>query len=203
MHFKEAKRLSSSVNVTLSTPLWLYWAEIAIANEKLALGHRASRDIVSETKDAMVAISASAHAIDGFYGRFRDIVVPAEIREKWQINRERGKAAPRPNQLLETLKRGFKVKIEAWRSDFEWLFEVRNAAVHFEEASKDTAEHPGLGGGHTSQDRVTYSLEPAGRAISLMLDVLDNCTASPKPAAASACKAIREHVEALVRSRVL
>ena len=146
--------------------------------------------MVAETQAAMIAIAASGHALDGFYGKFR-YVVPETTRRLWSRNK-----TARSSQIFETLKAGFGAKIENLQTDLKWLFGLRDAAVHFEEKAQAPVVHPTAG--RTSADRVTYSLEPAERAVRFMLNVLDSCTRCPKAIAEDDAKSLRPFVEALL-----
>jgi hypothetical protein len=84
--------------------------------------------------------------------------------------------------ILETLKEGFEIRGDAgggrWARELEWLFDLRDAALHFKEAQQPTVPHPT--GTTTGAENVLYSLEPAERAVSLLLEVRDTCTAKPR-----------------------
>lgn len=94
-------------------PLWLYWAQIArqqaeearravhsdeyfdalnarLAGRDVPVPDEPDREGMAELKAAMVAIGASAHAIDGFYGSVKPLVLPPPSRAK------------RARQILET-----------------------------------------------------------------------------------------------------
>ncbi len=76
----------------------------------------------------MVAVSAAAHAIDGFYGDVDEhIPVSDALRATWKKN-----DTPRPSRILETLRAGFRVgnRTNEWPREFRWLAGLRDAAVH-------------------------------------------------------------------------
>jgi hypothetical protein len=182
-----------TVEVSIRSHFWLQWAEIALQHASEARSERElelgidrsipdpgnsfAHALGRETKAAMISISASAHAIDAWYGAIRDLVpLPAHLRTGWTNQKP-----PRPARILETLKLGFSLGKAGtnWVNEFAWLFEVRDAAVHFKESDRATAAHPT--GTHTSQENVTYSLEGAVRAVRFLHDVLSTSRRSPKP----------------------
>ena len=176
-----------------STLLWLLWSEIAATHCHLARSHRAAaltyrRDLTDEgqrfsdalwqeTKHAMLAITASAMAINGFYGSTSQFIsIPAATVASWNANRTK-----RSSVILETFKQGFKLQAKPtmWQGELEWLFDVRDAAAHSKEQLQDTVLHPtGVG---TASEYSTYCLESAERATILLLDLLQTCQENPKP----------------------
>ncbi len=186
-----------NVRVGGTTHLWLLWSEIAIAQHHVAQNYRAtaltarrdkldqgrlfSKALGQETRAAMVAVAAAAHAIDGFYGSSkRFITLPPNMTATWAAN-----GTKRSSRILETFKCGFALgsKGNTWPSEVRWLFDIRDAAVHFEEQTQDFVPHPT--GPETTCEHVTYSLESANRAVTLLLDVLSTCQANPRPQHAS------------------
>jgi hypothetical protein len=190
------------VTILVRTHLWLYWAEIAIDQEDLARQVRQRAIAVTprgegfadligqETRAALIAIAAASHALDALYGVVKEIVPPLGSGSRW-------------SKILETLKMGFVIGGSAgggrWASDFEWLFDLRDAAVHFKESQKPTIPHPT--GTNTGPENVLYSLEPAQRAVSFLLEVLDTCTRTPRPPLAAWAEAMRPTVEELEQRR--
>jgi hypothetical protein len=169
---------AEGATVLVTTHMWIWWAEIAIdheaearsARESAAAGRPLGLALSAETRAAMVAMSASAHALDAVYGAVKARLPAArEGDTRW-------------SNVLEMLKRGFEIRGDAgggrWAREFEWLFDVRDAAVHFKESQNPTEPHPL--GTRTGRENVTYSLEPAERAVLLMFEVLDVCTSSPR-----------------------
>lgn len=178
--------------IRIQTHLWLRWATIAkrFAGEARSArteleGEREKGQPLShmqqELEASMIAISAVAHTIDGLYGEIRDLAaVPQTTRDAW-----RAKRTPRESQILETLKIGFNVgrKSERWTAEFEWLFDLRDAALHHAPRSRDTVAHP-MGGTHVSPEYADYCCENAARAIALLTDVIETCITAPRPALA-------------------
>jgi hypothetical protein len=96
---------------------------------------------------------------------------------------ESGRA--RHRQILETLKLGFAVgaKMHGWVAEFEWLFDLRDAALHHTETFRVPIPHPRLPTNVAVENR-DYSLESAERAFRLLDDVLRKCLDHPKSATA-------------------
>jgi len=158
----------------IAVSLTMYWTMIAAQHAAEARGHAdgGSDDgdrMVSETLAAMVAVSASAHALDALYGSLSRIV-PTPARSN------------RRSIILETLKQGFGIgaKQHAWLPEFEWLFELRDGAVHHEEGARHTVPHPRLAV-HVGEEMAAYSAESAERAYALVVDVLRTCLENPEP----------------------
>jgi hypothetical protein len=178
------------VTVRMRSHFWLQWGEIAAQHLDEAKGEREIEEQIDrsipdpenpynaalgrETKAAMIAISASAHAIDAWFGAVAVLIDPA------RYDQPRSRGPRRRFEVLEMLKRGFTLRAKAhrWRDEIDWLFTIRDDAVHFKEADRDTALHPtGTG---TSAENVTYSVESATRAVELLRDVLETCRVTPK-----------------------
>ena len=83
--------------------------------------------------------------------------------------------------------------------DFEWLFNLRDAAVHHKETTGPPEPHPI--GVRTAAANVDYSLESASRAVDIVLDVLQLCVTSPRPATTAWAEAMRGGVDLLVARR--
>lgn len=65
-----------------------------------------------------------------------------------------------------------------WVAEFEWLFDLRDAAEHPEESPKPSIPHPL--GTNTAPEQVDYSMEIATRAVELALSVLRWCIDHPR-----------------------
>ena len=131
-------------SIQVRTHIWIWWAEIALAPEAVALEQRATAvtlgareeqfgvALTRESKASMIAIAACAHALDGVYGAVKEHV-HVQAASRWAT-------------VLETLKAGFVVRGSAgagvWARKFEWLFDLRDAAVHHKEAFAPPVRHP-------------------------------------------------------------
>ena len=188
--------------IHLSTPFWLYWSEISVESEHSAWLHRVAANsaspgpaMIEETKASMIALTGSAHALDAFCGKFADDIMPPKLLDNWRKGR-----GNRPRQIDHALRQGFDVSDQAWQDDIIWLFrDRRNPALHHAEKTNETVEHPL--GTRTAPEMVAYSAEATSRAVDLLLDVLDKCSAAPKPASAKMANGMRYQVEGLSQLR--
>jgi hypothetical protein len=178
-----------------SLPLWLSWLQIArrsaeaaeqtresdatvdalsarIAGEDRDLPHDPNAAGNEEMLNAMLAIAAAAHSLDGFYGAVVEHIKPPKSR------------ARRNRQILETFKLGFSVGNSAhdWLRELDWLFEVRDDIVHHGErlrpivVSRMTEETLVFAG----PESYNLSAQSARRAADLATSVITRCTANPK-----------------------
>jgi hypothetical protein len=169
--------------LTIRTHLWIAWAHIAIHHEQFAREARQRAEAAPSVGDAltqefhasMVSITAVGHCLDALFGAIADFAVPETTRRAWTKNRTR-----RRGPVLEAIKAGFDVGSHAngWASEFAWLWDLRDKAVHFDEESREPVPHPL--GSNTSPEQAMYSAEAATRAVDLLLDVLVTCTRSPR-----------------------
>jgi len=197
----EASATAESASIQTTTHLWLIWASIAV-NQGIAA--RRARDGALRASDSaevshwlrkefdasLVAVAASAHALDAFYG---STAVPQSLRDTWF-----GKRTKRHGKIREALKLLFKtgpVQTQ-WVTDFEWLFDLRDAAAHPEESPQQTVHHPL--GTNTAPEFVDYSMESAARAGDLMLAVLRWCTDNPRSSQPTALQWAAAHERDIV-----
>lgn len=180
---------SASLEISVGTPIWLHWLRIAKAQTTLA---RAGADrapapaqisvvveprpvgtITDEMYPAMVAIMATAHALDGLYDQIRGF---APSRQ--------GKGRPaRQRVILEAIKDCFKVgkHWQRWLVELDWLFALRDPAVHPMHKAGPTVVHPSAWG-NVAAEYADYSADNAERALKLLEDVLRTCVDNAKPA---------------------
>jgi len=180
--------------IQIRSRLFVFWSRIAVREEAASWRARreaeAARDndagaeiagfLQREQDAALVAICASAFALDAFYGDLNELqLVPRPLKATWRHNQ-----TPRHAQVLETLKHGFNVgqQSQAWSREFEWLFDLRDGSVHFEGHFAETVPHP-MGTG-ISADVAEFRPESATRAVDVMMAVLKTTTQNPKPATA-------------------
>ncbi len=184
----KAQARVNPVTLKIKSHFWIDWAEIAIENEAVARRARlelypkdASEGLRTEKHAGMIAVSASAHALDALYGELRDeIPLPIGWSTRGRREAEKGKGPPRHARILETLKLGFAVGKGAsqWPPQFKDLFDRRDAALHPREDFHEPVPHPA--GTNTAASNVTYRLESAKDAVDLLLDVLSTCAAFPR-----------------------
>lgn len=178
---------AGAVSISVSANLWLAWLNIAIERatearrirtEMLLLrdqGGEIAGLIGDEFQASIVAVAASAHALDALYG---SVVIPQNVRDQWRTS---GKGK-RVGHIQEALKAVFELGAvsKGWVPDFEWLFGLRDAAAHALEVAEPVVPHPA--GVSTAPVYVSYSLESAERAVSFALAVFRWCVDHPRPA---------------------
>jgi hypothetical protein len=174
-----------SVNISMTANLWLAWLSIAIERAMEARRVRAEMlllrdqggeivDLISdEFQASIVAVAASAHALDALYG---SAVIPQSVRDQWRTS-GKGKRVGHIQEALKAVFDGGTVS-KGWVSGFEWLFGLRDAAAHALEVAEPPVPHPA--GVSTAQVYVSYSLESAERAVSFALLVFRWCVDHPR-----------------------
>jgi hypothetical protein len=123
------------VEVKVRTRLLQAWTEIAVRSEHEALEARSALtgeaaagkglELQRERNPSMVAIAASAHALEGLYGELLADVAPPNLAE-WERNSKKGIA----RRVVTAVGYGFDVDVSRWGSDIKKLFELRNQLVH-------------------------------------------------------------------------
>jgi predicted nucleic acid-binding Zn-ribbon protein len=173
----------STPSILMTTHLWPTWMRIAIDHARAAcdartevvkggLNNETAEWMRIEFEASVVAVAASAHALDALYG---STVIPPEVRTLWA-----GKRTRRPGKIREALKLVFVTDAvnSQWVTEFEWLFVLRDAATHAEESPKSSVPHPL--GTNTAPEQVDYSMENATKAVELALSVLRWCVDHPR-----------------------
>jgi hypothetical protein len=158
--------VTSSGLVSINNHLWSTWMKTAIEQAqraRQARGRLASYPwspeqspsaewialLEQEFQASLVAITASALALDALYG--------AAISE--QLRGSRSKRAGRAGKIHELLKDAFDTGPvnKYWADEFKWLFAQRDAGVHPEEKPQPSDRHPL--GMNLSPEYVQYSVE--------------------------------------------
>jgi hypothetical protein len=178
---------ASSGLVSINNHLWSTWMKTAI--EQAQRARQARGRLVSltwspeqsssaewiavleqEFQASLVAVTASALALDALYG--------AAISE--QVRGPRSRRSRRAGKIYESLKHAFDTGPvnRHWADEFKWLFAQRDAGVHPEEKPQPSDRHPL--GMNLSPEYVQYSVEPAERAVAFALAVLRRCVDFPR-----------------------
>jgi hypothetical protein len=172
----------------IESNLWMTWLQIACERERVAgdarrraetveeVGSEFGEAVGQETRAAMVAVSASSHALDAFYGKVRQVGTLPPNTWSWEQNRTR-----QWGRILETLKHCFDIGRHGsrWAGELEWLFDLRDSAVHHTSEARPTVPHP-TGRSNVSQETLDYSLEAAQRAVGVAMEVMTTCLESPR-----------------------
>jgi hypothetical protein len=133
----------------------------------------------AELEASLVAISGAAFALDGFYGSIKPWSgVSQTLVDLWKQN-----GLGRPSQIFEVFKLGFALgsATNYWPKQFKWLFQLRDANIHFDEDFRPPVPHPVIGS--STHERMTYAVENAEKGVDLMLEVLTRLVENPKPTA--------------------
>jgi len=206
-----ARAVVPAPSILLTASLWIAWLSIAIERAQAARrvrgemvslrdqGGNAADLLSGEFEASIVALAASAHALDALYG---STVVPQSVRDQW-----RNSSSGREGHIREALKCVFNTgKVNTpWVTEFGWLFDLRDFAVHPPEEAEPPEPHPVVG--NTSAVYVRYSCESADRAASFALSVFRWCVDNPRqtiPGAmewATQMRPIVEQLEARWRGR--
>ncbi|MHB8660093.1 MAG: hypothetical protein ACYC91_19570 [Solirubrobacteraceae bacterium] len=185
----------------MALPLWLVWSRLAsqhadtadaarvpdryvdatslaLANpgssvdDYLATDEPRPAEGTPEFDAALVAIVASALAIDGLYGAVKPLIKPPPSTAK------------RQRQIIETLKLGFSIGREShrWLNELDWLFETRDVAVHHAEQLRvmqilRVTDETVL---VSSAEAFLFSAPNGRRAADFCAEVIRTCLAKPK-----------------------
>jgi len=202
--------LAGSVSVALQTHMLLHWSDVAIEHERKAWEARREAERIRdeavpgqglpfelELRASMVAIAAASHALDALYGELRDVALPPATAAKWKANPR--SSPPRPRQLRETLKHGFRIPAQRWEKELDTLFALRDGAVHPEALVREPQPHPL--GVNTAIEYVVYRCETATEELDLLLEILETCIERPKPALEEWATSMRPSLERLRSDR--
>lgn len=172
----------------------LLWLKISLRHADLAERHQLTEEKAVAVRDALrygertvppegevpeldasvLAIAASAFALDAFYG----------ATEK-MVKRPLSEKASRHRQIFELLKHGFKVGRNQgkWKAELEWLFDTRDSSVHHREEERPLV--PRISTGEvtvlSAPEASAFSAESARRAADFAVEVYRFCLMNPKP----------------------
>jgi hypothetical protein len=185
LEFTDATAVSDGITVSMGTALWIQWSSIAIEREGIARDarnrmvglHRAGRQygepFETEFAASLVGVAAAAHALDALYGHLADKAIKA-------VGPKDGKG--RDAHIRDCLHRRFKLTNQVgtrWVTEFGWLFDLRDAAVHARYEVRPSVPHPSGVASSGTMNR-DYSVEASIRANDLVFDVFDVCLGRPR-----------------------
>jgi hypothetical protein len=197
-----ATAAAGAAHVAITHFLWLDWSRIAIAQvaevrraresilEIRKAGGNWSEALSAEHSASLVAISACAHALDGLYGELKPLMTMPTLAKK----------ASRHDYIRAAFGSAFKgtnADRSYWKTEFTWLHDLRDAAVHPVAKSRPSVRHPVHGGG--SVEGARYCLESCERALTLLIDTLRRL-ASPEQAKTAAVKQYGEEMSGALES---
>lgn len=178
----ESAEAAESIAVTTFTHAFRLWGDVALEQEEQARQARAafldaddsalgSEHLGRECRRALVAITASAQAIDTLY----DALATSDQKTSWH-------GLPgQSRRIFACLQTYFQVgtRTNVWPKQIKGLFAIRNGLVHAQGAGGSPVPHPT--GNLVSPEVATYTVEAAMQAVDLLLDVLTVCAGNPKP----------------------
>jgi hypothetical protein len=164
--------------IQITTHLWLVWRRVAVENLGRCSAARSAGDLGDETAYGMVAICASAFAMEGLLGAWTPLAMPAETIAAWSRPGNKTKASER---VLQVLKHSMvdQRKAEELASHWPPVLESRGDAAHFLEAPKAPVPHPS--GTNTSPEDERYCLENGRAAVHLLRETHEAVASHPKP----------------------
>lgn len=190
----DGKVSASSCNFIVGLDVTHHWLTIALdhlldceaaASELLPRwksgedGEQIGALLEQEFFHGMQAISASAFAIDAFYGSVIScIAIPPDLLGAWKRNK-----TSRSNQICEVLRRGFRIgpkSSKQMREVLKQIFSFRDKAVHPNNTLSEPIWHPTLEVGMEWRF-VVFRVENARNALAFALTVLSQITRRPKP----------------------
>jgi hypothetical protein len=148
----EARTTVPTPSILLTAHLRITWLRVAIERAQQARrvreemvrrrgqGANAADLLNDEFEASIVAVAASAHALDALYG---STVIPQSVRAQW-----RRSSSSREGHIREALKGVFDTGTvnTPWVTEFGWLFDLRDSAAHAREEAKPPQPHPIAGG---------------------------------------------------------
>jgi hypothetical protein len=178
-----SKAFAGSVTVQIASNFWMKWLEIAAEHARIAREARARAEQApagspemgqafdDELKASLVAVTASAFAIDAWYIAVQPMIPTPQV----------GKKAGRDAWVIETLKAGFKLGPAAarWGSQIKPLYRLRDGVVHHTSIFSEGQPHP-TGLSNVAKENAVYTAEEAVRAVDLAVDVMTHCLATPR-----------------------
>jgi hypothetical protein len=200
--------MTGSLSLQIRTHLWISWARIALKHETAAHTARQemqqsdvdqSRLLEREGDAGLDGICAAAFALEALS---RELVplgaIPQSTVEKWRQQEDRPKAE---NVALEVLSQTFDARglVADWRTELEWLFEMRDSSVHYEGLFEPPKLHPV--GMNVSPAQAAYSAENTTRAVNLLLGILERCRDRPKPPSRAWSPEMRGAIDQLIGGR--
>jgi hypothetical protein len=153
--------------ISVKSSLWNNWAPIAIAHSREARHHRdqwkagSLRDIQPEMHASMVAVTAVAFAIEALHAD-----VAALVGRNPDARSGRGRQR---GYVLDTFRTATPAA-RIWQKDLEWLFGLRDTAVHFHGEQHEPVWHAGLET-NIAKENVAFSVESAERAVAFLMAI--------------------------------
>ena len=171
--------------IVLTTHLWVHWSDIALDatvrareardDQKLATDtSEASTFIAVETRATLVAVAASAHALEAFANQISECL-PEPLRKVPQ--------RPAARRIRRTLATAFVIDESLWGQQLRTLFTLRNESLHYREVPGEPQSHPARADLRTSKVDADYNADEATRSGSVLVGLPSDCWRGLRPGA--------------------
>lgn len=193
---------SAGASVAMAAYLLLDWLEIAIRHEDAARRCRKEHDPTYERQEAMIAVTASAHAIEGLAKDLEARVEAGELERHRKAERQNDRPG-RAGQINAVLVLSLGVDPARWRSRLIGLFKtLRDDAVHPQAVSRPPVPHPDPSREvHVVAESALYSTEGARESVDLVSEIAAAVSGSDAFSAQAVAASIRPRVEQLLAER--
>jgi hypothetical protein len=160
--------------------MWWAWIDIAVRHELEARDHIGtstdpSDALGKEFAASLVAVTASALAVEALYGELKYLVPPQNLDKRGRLN-DQYKTVRNTLALAFGLDEPDEQRLGAKLKD---LFERRNAAVHPYSEALPLVAHPS--GVNSTVELARFNAVTSGKAVDCALDVLAIAAAPPQP----------------------
>jgi hypothetical protein len=169
---------SAGMGVAMRQIMWARWLDIAVDHELVArqafnelVTRRHSDPLGRDFLASLVAMTASAHALEAVYGDIK-YLIPAQR-----------KLGRRYKDLLHAIRVAFGVSqtdYEGLAAEFAWLFPVRDLAVHPYTETLPTKPHP-IPGVNSDVLHSNFNAVQSGRAVDIVMAILTFAESPPHP----------------------
>ena len=171
----ELGKRAPGFGIQMQQVMWARWIEVAIEHELVArtayadiLAKPSSDPLLREFHASLVAITGAAYSIEALFREFKYLVPAQPRRDKRHLTLSRafGNVFGLPDDRSEVLAR-----------DLDWLFALRDDAVHPYTESMPPATHPT--GINTGAEHSRFNAVTSGEAIDVALALLDDAASPP------------------------
>jgi hypothetical protein len=191
-----------SPSILITSYLLLDWLDIAIRHEHEAMLARKQDDGSRERQEAMIAVSASAHAVDGLARQLEHELDEEEVERVAGLERK-ADGARRAGHVNAVLMLAVPVSRDRWRQGLIRLIKtLRDPAVHPKAMAKPPVPHPDTAReANVSAESALYSLEGATRSVDLVCEIFASVIGSTESASKAVAGEIAPRVEQLLAER--
>jgi hypothetical protein len=162
---EEEKEGRRGPGVTIKTwrCMWALWMQLADRNERQAqhsyqsVAEGYADGLIEELRSSLFAVTSYAYAIEALYEDVRYRIGEVEGNRRDEI-------------IIAAFRKAFRSPTQRLSTELEWLFDLRNSAVHGFSDFEPTARHPtGL---YSATEHSRYNAVACARAGNLAHDVM-------------------------------